>query len=108
VYVAVLVVIASLVGREIALVGRGAPRRVCGVPVRTVRRWLSWWSIAFALTTFWIEAKGLFATPVDEEALPGSLVERLGAPNGTTLTRLLRLIAPITTTSVRAQIAMPM
>jgi hypothetical protein len=107
VYVAVLVVVASVVGRGIELVGRGAPRHVEGVPVRTVRRWLDWWSIAFALGAFWTEAKGLFATPVEEAALPGSLLDRLGKPNATTLRRLLALIAPITTTSVRARIAMP-
>jgi hypothetical protein len=107
VYVAVLVVVASVIGRRIEIVGRGAPRHVEGVPVRTVRRWLAWWSIAFALSAFWMEAKGMFATPVEEAALPGSLLERLGRPNATTLTRLLVFIAPITTTSVRARIAMP-
>ena len=107
VYVAVVVVVASIVGRERVLVGRGAPRQVEDVPVRTVRRWLGWWSVAFALTRFWSEAKGFFATPVDEAALPGSLLERFGAPSAPTLTRLLRLIAPVTTESVRAAIAMP-
>jgi hypothetical protein len=72
-----------------------------------VRRWLDWWSLAFVLTAFWKEAKGLFATPVDEAALPGSLLERLGASTGEALTRLLRLLAQITTESVRAGIAMP-
>jgi hypothetical protein len=56
---------------------------------------------------FWQEAKGFLASPVDEAALPGSLLERLGAFNDSALTRLLRLIAPITTTSVRAPIVMP-
>lgn len=108
VYVGVLVVIASVFGRRMELVGRGRPRRVEGVPVRTVRRWLDWWNIGFALSAFWKEAKGLFATPVDEGELPGSLLERLGDVGATTLTRLLALIAPITTTTVRARIAMPM
>lgn len=106
VYAAVIVVVASAVGRERSLVGRGAPRQVEDVPVRTVRRWLDWWSVAFALTTFWKEAKGLFATPVEEAALPGSLLERFGTPSPTTLMHLLRHIAPITTGSVRAPIAM--
>jgi hypothetical protein len=99
--------VASIVGRRSDLVGRGAARRVEGVPVRTVRRWLVWWSIAFARSAFWTEAKGLFATPVAEGGLPGSLLERLGKTNATTLTRLLGFIAPVTTTSVRARIAMP-
>lgn len=107
VYVAAIVVIASVVGRARSLVGAGSPRRVENVPARTVRRWLDWWTIIFALSAFWQEAKGFFATPVDEGALPGSLLECFGGPKDTALTRLLRLIAPVTTTSVRAPIAMP-
>ena len=107
VYVSVLVVVASVVGRSIHLVGRGRRREVEGVPVRTVRRWLDWWSITFALSVFWKEAKGLLSPAVDEASLPGSLLARLGAPSAATLTRLLRLIAPVTTISVEARIAMP-
>lgn len=107
VYVAGLVVIASARGRCVGLGGRGAPRRVEGVPVRTVRRWLAFWSVTFALTTFWKEAKAFLASPVDEAMLPESLIVCFGEPSETTtLTRLLRWIAPVTTTSVRAEIAM--
>jgi hypothetical protein len=107
IYVAALVVIASVVGRERPLVGRGAPRRVENVPARTVRRWLAWWTLVFTVSAFWQEAKGLLAPPVDEAMLPGAILERLGGLKNAALTRLLRLIAPITTTSVRASIAMP-
>lgn len=107
VYVAALVVIASVLGRQRSLVGRGAPRRVEGVPVRTVRRWLTFWSVTFTLTAFWTGAKGFLASPVEEARLPGSLLVRFGAPSETTtIRRLLRWIAPITTTSVRAEISM--
>jgi len=107
VYVSVLVIVASVVGRSVDLVGRGSRREVAGVPVRTVRRWLEWWSIAFAQGAFWSEAKSLFATPVDEGELPGSVLVRLGERSATTLTLFLRLIAPVTTTSVKAGIVMP-
>lgn len=107
VYVAVVVVVASVLGRERALVGRGAPRKVANVPVRTVRRWLGWWEIAFALTAFLQEAKGFFATPIDAAMLPSSLLARFAPPATEALARLLRLIAPVTTSSVRAPIAMP-
>jgi hypothetical protein len=50
-YASVLVVIASVIGRERVLIGRGLPRQVQGVPVRTVRRRLAFWSITFVLTT---------------------------------------------------------
>ena len=107
VYVAVIVVVASVLGRERPLTGRGRAPRVENVPARTVRRWLDWWTIAFALGSFWREAKGLFASPVDDATLPGSLLERFVGSKDAALTMLLRLIAPVTTTSVRASIAMP-
>jgi hypothetical protein len=107
VYVAAIVVVASVVGRACGLVGRGRPRKGEGVPVRTVRRWLDWWSIIFALSAFWKEAKGLLSPGVDESALPGSLLARLGEPSAATLTRLLRLISPVTTTSFEARTVMP-
>jgi hypothetical protein len=104
VYVAVLVIVASAQGRTLRLTGRGRPGSVEGVPVRTVRRWLDWWQTVFALGTFWSEAKGWFATPVDTSELPVSLLERFG--NGSAaLEKLLRFTAPITT-SVRTRIAM--
>lgn len=107
-YVAALVVIASVLGRQRALIGRGGPRRVQGVPVRTVRRWLVFWSITLVATSFWTEAKAFLASPVDETTLPGALLARFGVTTETTtLTRMLRWIAPITTASVRAPIAMP-
>jgi len=105
VYVAAIVVLASVLGRRQSLVGHGTPRRVEGVPVRTVRRWLMFWSVTFTLTAFWSEAKSFLAPPVEEAMLPGSLLARFGADGGTALTRMLRWIAPITTESVRAEIA---
>jgi hypothetical protein len=108
VYVAALVVIASVLGRQQVLVGHGSRRRVEGVPVRTVRRWLEWWSITFVLTAFWNEAKAFLASPVEEAMLPGSLLACFGVTTeAATLTRMLRWIAPITTASCRAEIAMP-
>ena len=105
VYFAALVVIASGIGRDALLVGRGRPRDVRGVPVRTVRRWLAWWETTFALSTFWSEAKGLFASPIAVELLPASLLARF---SDDALRRTLALIAPITTTSMQTRIGMVM
>jgi hypothetical protein len=98
VYVAVVVVVASALGRSRVLTGRGRPRRVEGVPARTVRRWLTWWQTVFALGAFWSEACGFFATPVDVGALPASLLERFGS-DADALGRMLRFTAPVTTNS---------
>lgn len=100
VYIAVVVVVASARARSMRLTGRGSPRSVQGVPVRTVRRWLDWWQTVFALGAFWSEAKAFFATPVDVGELPVSLLERFGTGN-VALEKLLRFTAPVTTESMR-------
>ena len=102
VYFAALVVIASAVGRDVVLVGRGRVREVRGVPVRTVRRWLGWWQTVFALSAFWREAKSLFARPVAIEGLPASLLSRF---SDGAVGRMLAFICPITTTSVTSRTA---
>jgi hypothetical protein len=105
VYFAALVVIASTIGREAVLVGRGRMREVRGVPVRTVRRWLGWWQTAFAQSAFWSEAKAHFVVPVLVERLPASLLECF-ADNA--LDRTLGFISAITTTSVSTRFAVVM
>jgi len=101
VYVAALVIVASAVGRA---AGAGHRGRVEGVPARTVRRWLDWWRLVLAQSTWWVEARGLFAAPVDLAELPCSLLERFDPT--VAMANVLRLLAPITTTSVRTSIAM--
>lgn len=105
VYAAVWVVVASVAGQSMTLTGRGRPRRVHGVPTRTVLRWLLWWQTVFALGAFWSEAQSFFATPVAIAQVPASLLERFGG-GPEALEKMLRFTAPITTGSVRARIAM--
>ena len=105
VYIAVWVIVASAAARPMRLTGRGVPRQVHGVPVRTVRRWLEWWQTVFALGRFWSEAKAHFAPPVEVAELPASLVERFGT-GSVALEKLLRFTAPITTESASTRIAM--
>jgi hypothetical protein len=81
---------------------------VHGVPARTVRRWLEWWQVVFALSAFWTEAKAFFATPVEVASLPASLLARFEGDRPQALEKLLRFVAPITTTSVKSRIAMVM
>lgn len=106
VYVGALVVIASVIGRSARLIGRGGVRDVRGVPVRTVRRWLAWWQVTFALSRFWGEARARFASPIAIKLLPTSLLDRFEGEDW--LERALAFISPITTTSVRAGIGMVM
>ena len=76
-----------------------------GVPARTLRRWLSWWSSVFPLMPMWIELRARFAPPAPAAALlPLSLLQRLAAELGPLdvekiFVMLTRLIAPVTTGS---------
>lgn len=108
VYLAVIVVVASASADSMTITVRGKARRVHGVPVRTAQRWLAWWRTAFALSGFWAEAKAFFAKPVEVAALPGSLLSRFRGSRTDGLEKMLRFLAPITTTSVKARIAMVM
>lgn len=80
--------------------------RATGVPVRTLRRWLGWWSAAFPTTATWVELRARFVPPAPDEAeLPKSLFERLIAgPPAVSATEALafaaRLLSPLTTQSV--------
>ena len=105
VYVGALVVVASVAGLAAAALNRRRAPPIEGVPARTVRRWLTWWQTVFALGPFWLEARAFFATPVELAQLPGSLLALYGR-GAWAVERLLRFIAPVTTESVRARIAM--
>lgn len=106
VYAGAVVIVASIVGR-VACAGLRQPKRAIeGVPARTVKRWIAWWQTAFALGSFWLEAKSFFATPVEVTELPASLLSRFGDAGAATMEKLLRFISPVTTESVRTRISM--
>lgn len=77
-----------------------------GVPVRTLRRWLGWWSATLPTTATWVTLRARFVPPPPEQAqLPKSLLARLaaGPPPMTvaeTLMTAARLLSPLTTQSV--------
>lgn len=70
-----------------------------GVGADTLARWHRWWCKAFVRTPFWMAARGRFADPVDEAALPGSLLARFRGDGDTPIRMLLRFLGPLTTTS---------
>jgi hypothetical protein len=78
-----------------------ALRKLVEVSPRTVGRWRSWWRETFVQTPFWRAVRGFFRVPVDESALPLSLLEAFPANSAKRkLLRLLRLIGPLTTSSL--------
>lgn len=76
-----------------------------GVPARTMRRWLGWWSSIFPSMATWVELRARFAPPPPTESrLPLSLIERLAEGLGPSnaekiLVKAAQFIAPVTTQS---------
>lgn len=75
--------------------------RLFGISLRTLVRWREWWRTAFAQSAFWKKTKGLLAHPVATQSLPLSLLESFAGDEQARLVSLLRLLVPISTTSVR-------
>ncbi len=97
VYVAVMLMLVS----PPAGCAAGTLARLVAVPVRTVRRWRSWWRKDFQRTVFWRSVRERFAPPVAAEGLPQSLLARFQRPTAPErLIQLLRFISPLSTDSV--------
>jgi len=108
VYLEAVVVWASVMALLRRCLGEAAES--AGVPLRTLRRWASWWRNIFPATATWSELRGRFVPPVPEESeLPLSLLQRLestcesgGARDPTCEAMVLaaRHLGPLTTASV--------
>lgn len=71
VYLGIVVLLASV----IATASPSAPATI-GVPVRTVRRWLTWWRVTLISGAAFAVAAARFAPALDAARLPVSLLER--------------------------------
>jgi hypothetical protein len=96
VYAEVVLVLASVQGQVVT--ETSALCRATGVPARTVRRWLSWWRVAFLASAIWSEACARLVPAPDTRQLPASLLARFSAATG--LVDLARFLGPMTTGSV--------
>lgn len=76
-----------------------------GASPRTIARWRAWWQTTFAEMPFWKAAAGRFATPIDIESLPLSILERFVGDDQQRLAAVLRFLSPITTSSAGASMA---
>ena len=79
-------------------------QQLIGVSARTLRRWRRWWRESVAGSRFFAGARGSFATPVVEEALPGSLLAAFSglAEPAERLVAVLRWLTPLSAGSNRA------
>lgn len=96
VYLAVAVVLISLMQHGI---NEGRIRRLTqaiGVDRRTVARWRVWWRDAFTTSPFWQIARAAFMPPIDAEQLPVAMIERFTGGAAERMIALLRFLAPIT------------
>ncbi len=111
VYLEAVVVLASVMAQILATAREAVA--ASGVPLRTLRRWGSWWREVFPTLPLWAELRARFVPPPpDETELPRSLVARLDdgdhraggtGPPLVDLAALLataRYLAPATTGSV--------
>jgi len=100
VYWAAVVVLVSAMASGVTATRAARLRECVGVSVRTLRRWRAWWLGTFVASALWRGAKGRFAPPVDEGALPASLVERFAAGDEQKqLILALRFLSPLSTRS---------
>lgn len=95
VYVATVVVLASALAHGVTPRRARALREALEVDRRTLARWRRWWLEAMPATRFWRVARSRLMPPVDETALPQSLVARFAADAIGGLAALLRFLSPL-------------
>lgn len=96
VYAEVVVILASVMA---LVTGRAsALREAAGVPVRTIRRWSTWWRTVFVTSALWQECRARMVPSPAETRLPASWLERFSPP--TAVLHVSRSLAPMTTATV--------
>ena len=96
VYLAVMVVLASIA--RLGMTGAQATKldQILGVPHRTVGRWSHWWRNAFDKTAFWQSSRSRVMPPIATDQLPASLLERFHADTPSDqMGLLLRFLTPL-------------
>ena len=99
VYVAVVLVLASIVASGLTPRRLARVRAHLGVSAQTVRRWRQWWQTSFVQSRFWSERRGLFLPTVDVLDLPNELIRRfVRRPEISRLLAFVRFLSPLTIT----------
>lgn len=96
VYVAVTLVLISVMVNGGTLEQLAELSREYGVDRRTIARWREWWRTTFTKTVLWQGKRAEFASPVDEARLPGSMLEKFLRGPVRRLLYLLEALTPIT------------
>jgi hypothetical protein len=96
VYVAVTVLLISVMVHGGTRTQLSELSREFGVSRRTIARWREWWRTTFVQSRFWLAAQAAFSPPVDESRLPASMLERFMGSRLRRLVKLLHFLRPIT------------
>lgn len=97
VYLGAVVVLVSAMVHGVTEKRARSMHELCGVSVRTLRRWRKWWREQFVRTRLWSGLRGRFADRVDASLLPASLLERIeGRGECERGVKALQLLLPLT------------
>jgi hypothetical protein len=97
VYLGAVVVLVSAMMRGLTSWRVAALCRLVGADRRTLERWRRWWQEVFPSTPLWRDAKARFMPPVEESALPASLLKGFAGSRRAQLVGVLKLLLPATT-----------
>lgn len=100
VYLGVIVILVSALEQGLSPKRRKQLIEQLDLWPQTLARWRQWWQQTFAVSRCWQAARGHFIPPLAVGQLPGALLGRLsGVDLRHRVCLLLRLLAPVTTTS---------
>jgi hypothetical protein len=103
VYLATIVVVISMMQHGVSEPRMRRLAQSFNIDRRTIARWRRWWREVFTAMPFWQAARAAFMPPVDENWLPGTLIERFtGRSAAERMIALLRFLAPIAGGQVQA------
>jgi len=102
VYLAPVVMLLPAMGRRFPPRVVALVRQSLGPSLRTFRRWLAFWTELVPRAPFWRTARARLMPPVDEAALPASLVDRFASGDDyVDVERALAFVSPISTETAR-------
>ena len=111
VYVGAIVVVVSLcrhgvTARRVARLRQLLDDGGSSICRETVERWRAWWQERLPSGAFWRGHRAHFVPPVEEKALPASVLERFGGEGEEPLAKLLAWLSPVSTLTAPGALAL--
>lgn len=95
VYAGVVVVLLSAMTHGVKPSRVERLKLVLGIDARTLKRWRAWWLDTFVKSGFWKGYRGRFVPPLDDDAVPFSLIVAHGGWKREGIVRLLKFLSPL-------------